>query len=438
MTAWTRRALLRGALGGTTVAVGLPFLEAFVGRGARAAVTAHPLRFGTWSWGCGVNPDRWFPAVTGSDAPFPVELAALTPWRHRLTVLSGFDAKLDGRPNFPHHSGVSALRSGVAPDADHTIPAASLDVLIAGAVGGSTPFRSLDLSATGRRSDTYSWVQAGVANPSDVSPLALYERVFGLAPSGGTGAPDPGLVLRQGVLSAVADDVKRLESRLGSHDRQRLDLYLTSVRQLERQLQLLAEPPDLAACQPTPPGEPDDTGTTLEQAVVTHKALVDVLVMALACDRTRVFNLVFSWGISELRLAGSNISQHQLTHDEPIDGALGYQPEATRFVLAAMDALAYAVERLASVPEGEGTLLDHCILLAHSETSLAKTHDITSLPMLVAGGGNGGLRQGQHLAGNGAPVSRVGLTLLQAMGLPVERWGQGALQTDRPVSDLLA
>ncbi|MCA9572800.1 MAG: DUF1552 domain-containing protein, partial [Myxococcales bacterium] len=122
MSALSRRTLLRGALGGATVALGLPFLEAFVGRGARAAESVHPLRFGTWSWGCGVNPARWVPQRTGVGVDFPVELQALVPWKDRLTVLSGFDARLDGQPNFPHHSGVAALRAGIAPEADLRIP----------------------------------------------------------------------------------------------------------------------------------------------------------------------------------------------------------------------------------------------------------------------------------------------------------------------------
>ncbi|MEO8605496.1 MAG: hypothetical protein ABI629_23200, partial [bacterium] len=163
-----------------------------------------------------------------------------------------------------------------------------------------------------------------------------------------------------------------------------------------------------------------------------------LLVFALLCDQTRVFNMLFSWGTSELRKSGAQTAHHQYTHDELVDRDLGYQPEATSFVLESMDAWASFVERLAATPEGAGTLLDNCLVLAHSESSFAKSHQVTTLPVMIAGRAGGRLRSGLHVPGTGEPISRVGLTVQQALGLPITEWGTGSLQVSRPISAILA
>jgi hypothetical protein len=95
------------------------------------------------------------------------------------------------------------------------------------------------------------------------------------------------------------------------------------------------------------------------------------------------------------------------------------------------------VARLAQTPEGAGTLLDNCLVLAHSESSFAKSHQVTVLPVMLAGRAGGRIRPGLHIAGNGEPVSRIGLTVQQIMGLPISEWGTRSLHASRPVSDIL-
>ena len=168
-----------------------------------------------------------------------------------------------------------------------------------------------------------------------------------------------------------------------------------------------------------------------------HGALSDLLTFALACDQTRVFNMIFSWGISGLNTLGSNTTHHQLTHDESIDTELGYQPEVTQFVLASMDGWADFLDKIASVPEGDGTMLDNCLILANSDTSYAKPHDVRGLPMMIAGRAGGRITPGMHIRGNTDPVTRVGLTVQQAMGVPIDAWGESSLQTSLPVSEIL-
>jgi hypothetical protein len=225
---------------------------------------------------------------------------------------------------------------------------------------------------------------------------------------------------------------------LGSHDKQRLDQYLTSLRQLEQQIELSLSPPNLEACEKPKPPSGEDIGSDLERAVATHRLLADLLVFALLCDQTRVFNVVFSWGTSELRRQGTDTAHHQLTHDEMVDRDLGYQPRATEYAVASIAEWAYFVRRLAETPEGAGSLLDSCLVLGHSESSFAKSHSVAGLPIMLAGRAGGRVVPGLHVRGNGDVVTRVGLTVQQALGLPVESFGTRSMQTNRPVSEVLA
>lgn len=439
----SRRTVLRGMIGGAAVSVGLPLFDCFLnGNGTALAGGAPlPVRFGTWFWGCGMNPDRWAPAKQGFDYDLPPELEALAPVKDRVSVLSGFNTILDGRPNLPHWTGVMANLTGSVPNVEPEVPAPTLDILIARRIGTTTRFRSLEMSCTGVPTQSYSRESQSVVNSSTVSPLELYARIFGpdfFDPKDGEFVPDPKTVLRQSVLSAVRDDAARLEKLLGSHDRQRLDQYLTSLRQLENQIEVSLRPPNLEACSRPAAPRGESIGTDLAQAVSTHRLMTDLLVFALLCDQTRVFNMLFSWGTSELRKSGAETAHHQYTHDELVDPVLGYQPEATSFVLESMKAWASFVERLAATPEGDGSLLDNCLVLAHSESSFAKSHQVTELPAMIAGRAGGRLRTGIHVRGNGEPVTRIGLTAQQVMGLPISEWGTRSLTATRPVSELLA
>ena len=317
-----------------------------------------------------------------------------------------------------------------------------LDVLISDVIGGSTRFKSLEMAATGVAKDTYSRRSENAKNPSEPTPLSLYNRVFGAGfsdPNAGEFVPDPQAILRRSVLSVVGEDRKRIESVLGARDRARLDEYFTSLRQLERQLELqLSAPPPLEACEI--PVEPEQGPVSRDVAHVkaNHDAMAKVLALALACDQTRVFNMVFSEGASQLHMPGSADTHHTLTHEEARDTELGYQVAATNFVIHSMEAWATFVETLAAVPEGDGSLLDNSVVLAHSETSDANSHSVTGLPIMIAGRAGGRIQSGLHVFGGGDSTARVGLTLQQVMGLNVASWGWKANKTDRPISEILA
>lgn len=445
----TRRALLRrtlrGSLGGVGIGLALPYLDVFLdGNGEALAATGAPLprRFGTWFFGCGMNPDRWNPTEEGADFTLPPELAPIERVRNHVTVLSGFSVLLSGETNHVHRTGVIGTLTGGAPIEPTSLDGPTLDVLIADAIGDATRFRSLEVAANGIAKDSYSLRSESARNPAEPSPLALYQRVFGQGfadPNGGAFEPDPKMLLRKSVLSAVGEDRARLERVLGTADRARLDEYFTALRQLERQLELqTAAPPPLEACRvPQAPGA-DPVSQDVEHVVANHELLAQILALALACDQTRVFNVVFSAGASRLHTAGSADTHHTLTHEEARDEALGYQPKATAFILRSMEAWARFVEILGSVREGDGTLLDHTVVLGHSETSDANSHSVTGLPIMLAGTAGGRIRNGLHVRGAGESSARVGLTLQQVMGRPVSRWGFRANETSRPITDILA
>lgn len=443
MTELSRRSILRGVINGAKVGMALPFLDIFLDvNGEALAATGQrlPVRFGTWIWGCGFIPERWVPKTEGADYAMPADLEPLTPYRKQMAIFTGFDVKLDGVANKPHQTGNLGLRTGI-PVPTETVRAPTLDVLIGEHIGQGTRFRSLELSASGIER-SYSFRGAGSPNPSEVSPVALYQRIFGEGfqdPNAGEFKPDPRTMVRQSVLSAVTEDRQRLMKTLGAADRSRVDEYFTSVRQLEQQLALQLEPPAKVE-NFTKPSAPEQTivDADVEHVMVNHKIMAALLAQALACNQTRVFNMLFSDTASNLRRSASSDTHHTLTHEEPINPQLGYQEQVAWFAAKSMVACRDFVDALAGIKEGAGTLLDNTLLFAHSDCSIAKAHAVEGIPMMVIGSGGGRVRTGYHLAGRAEAASRLGLSLQQAMGVQVEKWGTGSMDTNRTVTELVA
>jgi Protein of unknown function (DUF1552) len=438
-----RRTVLRGALGGATVGVALPFLDLFLdGNGQAMAATGArlPVRFGTWIWGCGHIPERWVPTRTGADYELPADLAPLAAHKSKLAVLSGYDVKLDGVPNKPHITGCLGLRTGI-PVPSESVRAPTLDVLIGDAISAGTRFSSIEVSTSGIQR-SYSFRAAGSPNPSEVSPMALYQRIFGEGfqdPNATSFQPDPRTMVRQSVLSAVAEDRQRIMRTVGAEDRRRLEEYFTSIRKLEDQLALQLQPPAKVE-NFTMPQAPKQTpaDSVMDNVMVTHKLMAGLLAKALQCNQTKVVNVLLSDTTSNLRRAGSTTTHHTLTHEEPVNPKLGYQEQVGWFAQQSMFAWRDFLDALAAIPEGDGTLLDNCMIFAHSDCSIAKAHAVEGIPMMVAGRAGGRIRTGFHLAGKADPASRVGLTLQQAMGIQVEKWGVQSMETNRTITELIA
>ena len=447
-----RRSVLRGIACGAGVSVGLPVLEAMLDSHGRALAdgTALPKRFGVFFWGNGVRLASYVPSATGayvlSEALKPLEKV-----KDYVSVASGFNIKTGNERG--HHAGCVGILSGApmqpqdpngAPYAS-TFSAPSIDQVVAAAIGGSTRFRSLEVgvskSVTTGEGTTLRYLSHNGpdnANPPEYSPAALYKRVFGTGFTGMSampnGAPqlDPKLMLRRSVLSAVREDANALRTRLGKTDQQRLDQHLESIRGLEKQLTALdvAAPPPLACVAPSAPS--DTLGD--KNLTATNAAMAQLLALALACDQTRVFSVLFSGSVGgttypELKI-GTN--HHSLTHDEG-----GAQPQVqaiTTFIMARFAAL---LEALQGVREGDGNLLDRVVILASSDCSEGQPHSINNYPILVAGGGGGALAHpGIHVNGQSGNASDVLLTLLQAMDIPLTEFGQKGGHTTNTIDAL--
>ncbi len=442
MTRITRRSILRGALQGAAIAVALPLLDCFLDdNGEALAATGQriPVRFGTWIWGCGFIPEKWIPATTGREYLMPADLAPLEPYRDKLAIFSGFDVKLDGVPNKPHVTGCLGLRTGI-PVPNENVKAPTLDVLIGQKIGTNSRFRSLELSTSGIET-SYSYHAAGSPNPSETSPQALYRRLFGEGfqdPNAATFTPDTRTIAQKSVLSAVSDDRARLMRTVGAADRQRLDEYFTSLRQIEQQLALRLQPPAPVKDFTKPAAPPEmPVDSEMGNVMETHRLMAGLLAKALQCNQTRVFNVLLSDTASNLRREGETTTHHTLTHEEPVDKNLGYQKEVSWFATRSMVAWKEFLDALDGIPEGDGTLLDNCLVLAHSDCSIAKAHAVEGIPAMVAGNAGGQVRTGYHLAGRGDPISRLGLTVQQAMGVQVEKWGEMSMETNRTISELV-
>lgn len=441
----TRRKAMRGMLNGAAVAVGVPLLDMFLdGNGEAMAATGAPvpIRFGTWFWGLGVNPSRWFPDNAGPNYDLKAELEPIRPFAHKINILGNFNVMLDGAPNLPHSSGGAAIRTGRALTAERGLPGESFDVTIGDHIGTRTRFRSLEMSAAGDARNSLSGRGGGNLNPSEVSAAGLYQRIFGTGfqdPNSSTFTPDPTVMARRSVLSAVTEQRQSLQRAVGAADRQKLDQYYTSVRQLENQLEVeLTRPEPMQACLVPKAVAERPVDAEIENVVTNHALMADLLVMALACDQTRVFNMMFNNGASSLTRIGSTITHHQLTHEEALDNKLGYQPEATYFLDRISQAWIYFVNALDKVQEGPRTLLDNTLVFAHSETEFAKFHTIDNIPMMTAGSAGGRVRTGIYVDGMGTPVSRVGLTLQQVMGVALDKWGTQSMETGKPLGEMMA
>jgi len=440
-----RRILLRGLFQGSSVAVAVPFLDCMLDTNGQAfAATGKkiPHRFGTYFWGCGLTKQLYLPKSAGQDWELTPQLASLKPFKSKFNLVSGMRVPLDDNPNFQHWSGNAAIMTGIAPTQANSFDAPTLDQTIGDAIGRGTRFKSIEVACSGIKSESFSSLGGKNMNPPETSPMALYKKLFGAGfqdPQRPDWKPDPQVMVQQSVLSTVAEDRNRLMGEVGANDRARLEQYFTSVRQAEQQIQAELQRPEIVAKVdiPTDPGE-----MPVSKAVPTLQRVVPLIAklvaIGLATDQTRVFNVALSESASTIFMPGDSKPFHQTTHEEAIDPVLQYQLTTSKFSTYSVEMFASLLKELDSVPEGDGTLLDHMLLLGYTDVSFAKIHALDGIPMILVGGANGRMKGGHHIDGRGDPVSRVGLTIQQALGMPAANWGKFSLTTNKPISELLA
>jgi hypothetical protein len=427
-----RRTLLRGLLGGSAVSLALPTLDAMLnGNGTAFAQGGGPLprRLGIFFWGNGVRLKFWTPATSPTWQLTP-SLMPLAPVKDYVSVVSGLDIKIPRAR--VHHTGTIGILSGapvvVQPRGTATYRSTfsrpSLDQLVAAELGKTTRFKSLELGVSRRlRKDEGATPQIlshngpNSGNPPIFEPRDLFSRLFGgdaPPPMGAVGGPSvlqKAIAMRKSVLDVVVKDIERLKLTVGATDKRRLDQHFSNLRAIEKRLQM---PEAAGGCTPgTAPQlfPPTAQGEQLEPVTV---AMSELLALALACDQTRVFSMLFTGTIggTVFLQAGVKRGHHQLTHDEP-----GDQPQIQATTVFTMQMLSTLLQKLKDTPEGAGNLLDSCAILATTDTSEGKTHSIKDYPILVAGRAGGFLKHpGIHHREVGGNTSTVLMTMLRAVG----------------------
>jgi hypothetical protein len=444
MKTMNRRRVLRGMMGGAAVTIGLPILDCMLNNNGDAfAATGQqiPPRFISWFWGLGLGEQDWRPKTTGANYELPPQLQALKPLQKKLNLISGTQVFLDGNANNTHFTGVQGHHTGTVTSAAEFY--GSVDTLIGDVIGKGTRFRSLEVACDGDPKACWSARLDSGKLSAEVSPLKLYTRIFGpefVDPNAADFKPDPAVMVRRSALSTVSEDRADLMRDLGAGDRAKLDNYFTALRSLEQKLEIqLQKPAPLPSCTKPVALEKDEELTSLAvDAMERHDLFVMLLTHALACGQTRVANLCITQGMSGLRKEGEASNHHTYTHEEPIDPVLGYQPKAAWFQMLYMKGLYDFATALDSVQEGDKTLLDRSILYAFTDHGAPRLHSMHNFPFITLGSGNGRIKTGLHVTSPGDAATRVGFTMMQAMGVSMGSWGTGGNRVTNPFTELLA
>jgi hypothetical protein len=439
-----RRTVLRGLVGGVAVGVGLPPLEAmFNGNGTAYAQGAPiPKRLGVFFWGNGVKLDRWTPANTGTMWTPSLELAPLMPVKEYVNVVSGMAIKTGNERG--HHAGTVGILSGAPmisqphPNSAYasTFSAPSIDQVAANVIGTTTRFKSLEVGISKRldgvEGTTLHYLSHNgpdSANPPEYDPAAVFNRIFGagFTPPGMTPTMpviDVSKVLKKSVLDAVQADIGALKLKVGTADGKRLDQHLDNIRSIENRIATTTTGGggSQAKCSlPTKPTLPSETSSK-EALAERMTAMSGLIAMALACDQTRVFSVMFSGSVNGTVFweIGATGGHHDLTHNEADP-----QPTVHAATIFTMQQFATLLTALKGVPEGAGNLLDSCAILASSCVAEGKPHSITDYPILVAGSAGGKLAfpSLHYRSPNGENASMVLMSMLRAVGVPLTTFG---------------
>jgi hypothetical protein len=431
-------------LNGGVVTVGLPLLNCFLNDQGIALADGRPIpvRFGTWFWGLGKSDKVFVPERSGADYDLPEEIQALKPIQPHINLLTNFRAFNDDCENLCHFSGWVINRSGQAPKARDDLPGETVDITIANQIGRTTRFKLLTATATGEPRTSMSYENANSPTTPEFTPLNFYQTIFGADfqdPNAPNFKPNPIVMVRRSVLSGVMEDTKEFTRQLGAEDKARLDQYFTTLRHLEQQFdQQLRRPEPIAACvapqtlaRDLPPGRE----TTL--VATRHRMMTELLVMAVACDQTRVFNMAYSAALADTIQTGYERPHHTATHEEGVDPHLGYQPHVSWFTRRSMEAWVDFVSAFTKIKEGDGTLLDNCFIMADSDHGLARTHSLDGMAMFSAGRAGGKVRTGLHVDGGGTPTVRLGLTAMRLMGVNASSFGTHSNTTSKEIGEIL-
>ena len=445
--ALSRRGFVKGV--GLSAAA-LPFLRTLKGH----AQDRPPQRFLFIFTPNGTIPEAWEPSGGERDFRLGTILEPLERHRSKLMIAQGLNIGTRGIGD-AHQQGMGLVLTGsdllpgdTMGGCDSCAPVSwssgmSIDQLIANEIGGETAYRSIELGLQcGGGANVWSrmcYRGASDPIPPEQNPYAAFDRIFG----GGvdTGPSESELdrfrnqMLQQSVIDFVKDDFDALRARLGSEDRVRLDSHLAGVRDIERRLDL--EPPmvDTSCELPELGGRIDLNNAGNYPRLGQHQ--MDLITMAFACDLTRVATMQWnrSVGNQTFPWLGFNDRHHDLSHEG--DGNATARNKITQINRWYAEQVAYQLDALDAIPEGDGTMLDNTLVLWGNELGKGNSHTRNNIPFVLAGNANGQFDMGRYLRFGGVTHNNMLLTIAQAFGIERSSFGTGRYNSG-PLTRMLA
>ncbi|MGE3512789.1 MAG: DUF1552 domain-containing protein [Vicinamibacterales bacterium] len=435
-----RRTVLRGV--GTLLA--LPLLDAMVpALSALAATPARaPRRLGFVYIPNGVIQDQWVPATTGPDFELSPTLRPLAKVKDHITVVSGLaqkQAESFGDGNGDHARGCASWLNGVHPkrtEGAGVQAGTTADQIAAGALGHDTRLPSLELALESQERglgscdngyacvyiNTISWRTPTSPVPMEIHPRAVFDRLFG---DGGTPAARVAQARRnRSMLDSVLQEAASLRSNLGASDRTRVNEYLESVREVERRIERAETQASVSLQLP-------DRPTDIPEHFADHmNVMFDLQVLAFQADITRVSSLLIGREQSGRSFPEIGVPEphHSVSHhrDDPVFIAKKAKIDEYHVQLYST-----FLEKLQATPDGDGTLLDHSVVLYGGGLGNPNLHEHSNLPVLLAGRAGGAIKTGRHLAyPENTPMTNLLVSLLDAVGVPAERLGDSTGRLD--------
>src|SRR5215207_45114 len=433
-----RRTFLRGL--GVTMA--LPFLEAMLPKAIAAGSAKAPVRMAFLYVPNGANMREWTPAQVGADFELPFILDPLRPHKNDVLVLTGLTqdkGRNNGDGAGDHARAAATWLTGAQPlksESGQIRLGVSVDQVAAEQFGRDTRFASLELGLEpGRQggkcdsgyacaySNNISWRGETTPGGKEINPRLVFERLFA---SSNPKAVGPTAARRQkykrSILDFVTEDAEALSGKVGGSDKQKLDEYLTAVREIERRVE--AAERSLAAAKAAGLVEGFDVPEEIPTSYEEHSHLMmDMIALAFQTDTTRIATCMLSNEGSNRAYQNLNITRghHEISHHQGNSENLRQIREINRFHIRQFS---YLINKLKSMPEGDGTVLDNSMILYGSSLADGDRHEHENLPLVMAGRGGGRIVTGRHLRyAPETPMCNLLLSMLNIAGVNAARHG---------------
>ncbi len=430
-----RRTFLRGA----GVAIGLPLLDSMVpAQTPLAATAANPRsRLGCIYVPHGATMDKWTPAQTGTGFEFTEILKPLEKYRDRIVVVSNLAhpqaAGIGSDAGADHARSAAVFLTGSHPEKESVHAGTSIDQIVAEKLGQDTPLPSLEVAIEENGlncgagygcayTNTISWKTPTVPLPMEHNPQVLFEKLFG---EGSTA--EERLARKQqarSLLDSVTSEIASLNKELPASDRSRMADYLDDVREIERRIQKAESqtPKDLKV---------PDAPVGIPEAFDDHfKIMFDMQILAFQANITRVSTMMYARDTSGAVYPQSGVRDgfHVASHHSNNRAAMDKFALINRYHTAL---LAYFLEKMNATKDGDGTLLDHSVILYGSSMSNGNQHDHDPLPVVIAGGASGKLQGGRHIVTPPhTPMSNLLLSVLDKLGIDQKSFGDSTGKLD--------